>query len=444
MTELWPRISVGSLVEVGEASLQTGPFGTQLSASEYVPEGIPVINVRNVGFGDVRADDLEYISEGKAEQLHHHVLRAGDIVFGRKGAVERHALINADQDGWIQGSDCLRLRLRSSRFNVRFASFYLRTKGHQDWMQALCAFGATMSSLNQDIVNRIQLPCPPRVVQDKIAAVLAAYDDLIANNQRRIALLESMAEEIYREWFVRLRFPQHARLKGNELMPPGWSRQPIGELAVLIKRGISPDYADQSEHQVINQKCIRGGRLSMAEARPHASVVPDDKLLRFGDVLINSTGVGTLGRAAVFDMDVGGVTCDSHVTILRPKDVAHSGEFLAYTIQLLQTYFESMASGSTGQAELSRELISRTKVLVPTQDLLKRFSEAAAPVRRQRRLFLDQNEKLSALRDQLLPRLISGKLLVDALDIKFPPSMQPRSEKTAQATSIKRGLVHSG
>ncbi|MBI5269924.1 MAG: restriction endonuclease subunit S [Burkholderiales bacterium] len=436
MTELWPRISVGSLVRAREASLQTGPFGTQLSASEYVPEGIPVINVRNVGFGDVRADDLEYVSEGKAEQLHHHVLRVGDIVFGRKGAVERHALIGAAQDGWVQGSDCLRLRLQSPRFNVRFVSFYLRTKGHQDWMQALCSFGATMSSLNQDIVNRIELPCPPRPVQDRIAAVLATYDDLIANNRRRVALLESMAEEIYREWFVRLRFPHHATLKGDELTPPGWSRQPIGELAALIKRGVSPDYAERSEHQVINQKCIRGGRLSMAEARPHTSVVPGEKLLRFGDILINSTGIGTLGRAAVFDMAADGVTCDSHVTILRPKDVAHSGEFLAYTIQLLQTYFESMAAGSTGQVELSRELISRTKVLVPASDLLKRFSEAAAPIRKQRRLLLDQNEKLSALRDQLLPRLISGKLRIDALDIQSPPSMQPPPAEAAPREPI--------
>ncbi|MCR5868213.1 hypothetical protein [Aquincola sp. J276] len=287
--------------------------------------------------------------------------------------------------------------------------------------------------------TKTRLTLHDSAAQPKIAATLRSYDDLIANNQRRIALLECMAEESYREWFVRMRFPQHATLKGDELTPPGWSRQPIGDLAALIKRGISPDYAEQSEHQVINQKCIRGGRVSMAEARPHVSVVPDDKLLRFGDVLINSTGVGTLGRAAVFDIEADGVTCDSHVTILRPTDVALSGEFLAYTIQLLQPYFESMASGSTGQAELSRELISRTKVLVPTSDLMKRFSDAAAPIRRQRRLLLDQNEKLSAMRDRLLPRLISGKLRVDALDIQFPPSMQePPAEAAQRGEAIAR------
>ncbi len=148
--------------------------------------------------------------------------------------------------------------------------------------------------------------------------------------------------------------------------------------------------------------------------------------------------MGTLGRAAVFDIEADGVTCDSHVTILRPKDVALSGEFLAYTIQLLQPFFESMASGSTGQAELSRELISRTKVLVPTSDLLKRFSDAAAPIRRKRRLLLAQNEKLSVMRNQLLPRLISGKLRVEALDIQFPPSMQQPPVEAAQREAIAR------
>src|SRR5690606_22417162 len=100
---------------------------------------------------------------------------------------------------------------------------YLRTQGHQDWMQALCSFGATMSSLNQEIVRRLSFPKPPFKVQKKIAAILTAYDDLIENNQRRIALLEKIAEEIYREWFVRMRFPGHEQVKFEKEVPEGWS-----------------------------------------------------------------------------------------------------------------------------------------------------------------------------------------------------------------------------
>ncbi len=394
-------------------------------ADQYVEAGVPFLRSLNIHPFRLNYNDLKYIPESFHDAIKKSKLRPGDVAIVRTGYPGTACVIPAD----LPDANCSDLVIL--RPGPDLNPHYIAAVFNSSFGQSLVGgnlVGAAQQHFNVTVAKELKLRLPPRAEQDKIAAVLVGLNDLIANNQRRISLLESMAEEIYREWFVRMRFPQYATLKGDELMPPGWSRQPIGELVVLIKRGISPEYADQSEHQVINQKCIRGGRVSMSEARPHMSVVPDEKLLRFGDVLINSTGVGTLGRAAVFDIEADGITCDSHVTILRPKDVGLLGEFLAYTIQLLQPYFESMASGSTGQAELGRELIGRTKVLVPTLDLLKHFSDTAAPIRRQRRLLLEQNEKLSATRDQLLPRLISGKLRVDALDIQFPPSMQPPSE----------------
>ncbi|GMR26034.1 TPA: restriction endonuclease subunit S [Stenotrophomonas maltophilia] len=394
-------------------------------ADQYVEAGVPFLRSLNIHPFRLNYNDLKYIPKSFHDAIKKSKLRPGDVAIVRTGYPGTACVIPAD----LPDANCSDLVIL--RPGPDLNPHYIAAVFNSSFGQSLVGgnlVGAAQQHFNVTVAKELKLRLPPRAEQDKIAAVLVGLNDLIANNQRRISLLESMAEEIYREWFVRMRFPQYATLKGDELMPPGWSRQPIGELVVLIKRGISPEYADQSEHQVINQKCIRGGRVSMSEARPHMSVVPDEKLLRFGDVLINSTGVGTLGRAAVFDIEADGITCDSHVTILRPKDVGLLGEFLAYTIQLLQPYFESMASGSTGQAELGRELIGRTKVLVPTLDLLKHFSDTAAPIRRQRRLLLEQNEKLSATRDQLLPRLISGKLRVDALDIQFPPSMRPPSE----------------
>lgn len=87
-----------------------------------------------------------------------------------------------------------------------------------------------MSSLNQGVIRRINISLPPLPVQRKIAAILSAYDDLIENNTRRIALLEKMAEEVYREWFVRLRFPGHERVPVHQGVPEGWELKPVGEL----------------------------------------------------------------------------------------------------------------------------------------------------------------------------------------------------------------------
>ena len=94
-------VKLGELIAQGGANSQTGPFGTQLSASEYVSSGVPVINVRNVGMGDIQDDSLEYISQEKADELSSHVLQKNDIVFGRKGAIERHGLVMEKHVGWV-------------------------------------------------------------------------------------------------------------------------------------------------------------------------------------------------------------------------------------------------------------------------------------------------------------------------------------------------------
>lgn len=424
MMEKFEFIKVGELVDSGEADLQTGPFGTQLKASDYVDEGIPVINVRNVGFGDIRQKDLEFLNEVMVEKLSVHKLEMGDIVFGRKGAVERHAFIDAEGVGWVQGSDCLRLRIKSKRVHNRFVSYYLRTQSHQDWMQALCSFGATMASLNQDIVRLITIPLPSIDVQNKIAAILSAYDDLIENNKRRIALLEKMAEEIYREWFVRFRFPGYQNAEFEKGIPKGWGREKLEKLCVTIKRGISPKYDDESSRLVINQKCIRDGRIDLSEARTHDSVVAGDKYIKYLDALINSTGVGTLGRVSVVGFQPENITVDSHVTICRANEKVVDPLYLSTTVTKLQTYFEFMAAGSTGQVELNKSLIEGIKILVPNPEIQMLFRNFIEPIYKQKQVLTKEIAVLEKTKAMLLPRLISGKLSIEDLDIEFPPSMQ--------------------
>ncbi|SHI12987.1 restriction endonuclease subunit S [Desulfofustis glycolicus] len=417
-------ITVGQLADWKEADIQTGPFGTQLQASEYVESGIPVINVRNVGFGDVRDSNLEFITEAKADRLNVHRLKKGDIVFGRKGAVERHALISEKQVGWVQGSDCLRLRLSSETICGRYFSYYLRTRAHHDWMQAMCSFGATMASLNQGIVKRISLPLRGLPTQRKIAAILTAYDDLIENNKRRIALLEKTVEELYREWFVRMRFPGYQNVKFVKGVPKAWSRLPISELISFLSRGVSPKYSDRSQKIVINQRCIRDGTIDLSNAKTHETTIPGKKILKRGDVLINSTGVGTLGRSAVLWETTEDLTCDSHITICRANHKKVVPLFLGFSIQLLHSYFDQLAVGSTGQTELNRSFIAMTKILVPELELQNKFEAEATPIVSLACKLRAANRVLTQTRDLLLPRLISGKLSVDDLDIQFPPSMR--------------------
>lgn len=305
--------------------------------------------------------------------------------------------------------------------DVKFVKYCLDTYKQQI---QLISQGTTQDNLSLEKLLSIRLLIPPFSTQKKIAAVLSAYDDLIENNKRRIALLEKMAEEIYREWFVRLRFPGHEKVKVVKGVPEGWERVQLQRVCSLIKRGIAPSYNDTAKFLVINQRCIRQGCVDLSDARPHDTNIPTEKYIKFGDVLINSTGVGTLGRVAVFDHEDTNMTCDTHVTICRPKHDVANLYYVGHTVRLLQTYFENMAVGSTGQSELGRDLIGATKILRPPVELQSKFEKIVAPMWQEKRFLFRKTINLKNTRDMLLPRLISGKLSVESLDIRFPPGME--------------------
>lgn len=189
--EGWERVTVGEYLEGGIIHLQTGPFGTQLRASDYTNSGTPVINVRNIGYGDLRDDKIEFVPEAVVERLGAHILQTGDIVFGRKGAVDRHLLINSSQAGWMQGSDCIRLRIRSDSVCPFFLSFTFREEGYKQWMLTQCSNKATMASLNQEVIARIPILGPSQ-------PLLRDFGDFASSIVTQIAALQRQSENAAR------------------------------------------------------------------------------------------------------------------------------------------------------------------------------------------------------------------------------------------------------
>ncbi|MCH7379466.1 MULTISPECIES: restriction endonuclease subunit S [Acinetobacter] len=396
-------ISIGSLIDSKEASLQTGPFGTQLKASEYVESGTPVINVRNIGFGDIRADNLEFITDFKAEQLKNHILCKDDIVFGRKGAVERHSYIQDEQVGWVQGSDCLRLRLNTENVDSRFLSYYFKTQPHQDWMHALCAFGATMASLNQDIVRRILFPCPSISVQRQIVAILSAYDDLIENNKKRIQILENMAEELYKEWFVRFRFPNWENTEFEKGIPKDWKIEKISNLVDRKKFGrVYKEYelCLEADIPVIDQSQKTMLGFHEGEAEHIASF--ESPMIIFGD------------HSCKMQIMFKNFSLAENVIPFKSKH------------NILLLYLFSLIKDQVETTEYKRHWgeLTNKKVLVAPLTLQEKYTNLIIDKMKLIEILKTKNSLLVNNRDQLLPRLISGKLSVENLDIQFPPSMQ--------------------
>jgi len=178
-----------------------------------------------------------------------------------------------------------------------------------------------------------------------------------------------------------------------------------------LSRGITPKYDDAAPGLVINQKCIRGGLLSLAAARRQSKEVKPERLLQVGDILINSTGTGTLGRVAQVRSEIPNCTADTHVTIVRPLDTECFGYFGVALLEL-EPLLSTMGVGATNQTELGRVNIAALSLIEPSPDIRKEFQAIIWPIFTQVETLAKTNNLLSAARDELLPKLMSGAIRV--------------------------------
>lgn len=426
----WNDLTIGELVDKGEADLQTGPFGTQLKASDYVDEGTPVINVRNVGFGNIRLKDLEYLDEAMVEKLHVHQLKRDDIVFARKGAVERHALIDGESEGWIQGSDCLRLRISSDRVSRQFLSYYFLTSAHQYWMEAVCSFGATMSSLNQDIVKHIAFPNPPVAVQEKVVAVLKTYDDAIGNCDRRIQILETTAEQTFREWFVRMRFPGFKSATFQKGVPSDWAQTTLGKTATMVM-GQSPKsefYNEIGDGLPFNQGVGTYGR-RFPKRKTFCSI--DGRRAHEGDILFSVRA--PVGRLNIADCEM---IVGRGLAALRHKDDLNS--YLFYLLKVAFSNEDIIGNGAIFNS-VGKDELANFKIFGPTSSLVERFDAFASPIDEQINELTRSIALLTESRNSLLRRLIAGRLDVADLQIRGSKNCDAAAEELRDSGE----LVHA-
>jgi type I restriction enzyme S subunit len=407
----WRRASLANLAEFRNGiNFSKENFGT----------GMKVIGVSDFQ-NNVRASfqDLDEINPAGVVRKE-HLLQNGDILFvrsnGNRDLIGRSMYVENLPGPVTHSAFSIRLRFTAKECHPQFYAYLFRGQLIRESL-SLYGGGTNISNLNQDILGRLQLPVPPMQVQERIAAILSGYDDLIANNTRRIRILEQMAQMLYREWFVNFRFPGHEKVTMIKSeagpIPSGWTVRLLKDLSAFVSRGISPTYDDTADCFVINQKCIRDGMVSLLPARRQSKKVPKEKMVREGDALINSTGVGTLGRVAQVLEPLFNCTVDSHVSIVRPKENA---EFFGRALLELEDHFTAQGVGSTGQTELSRERIASTQILVPTADLAARFSKIAAPMNKMLVCCLKRNANLRVTRDLLLPKLVSGEISVAQIE----------------------------
>ncbi|MGE3343902.1 MAG: restriction endonuclease subunit S [Vicinamibacterales bacterium] len=335
--------------------------------------------------GRVASESVARVTEETAERLARHRLRPRAIVLPRRGEITKRAFVRPDQAGWLCGTGCLKIELAGNVLLPEFLYYFMEQRHVGQWLEQH-AVGTTMLNLSAGIVGNLPVRYPDPDVQFEIASVLCCYDDLIENNRRRTALLEESVRLLYQEWFVRLRFPGHERVPVVDGVPEGWRRVTLGDYAVL-----NYGKALKVEDRVDGPIPVYGSS---------GVIGSHNKALVTAPVIV----VGRKGN-------VGSVFwCP---TDLWPIDTVYfiSGEladlWLFHTLRL--TPFMSTDVAVPG---LNRDFAYSRQLLVPEAGIRRAFLETAAPVYQQIGKLSEMNSQLGAARELLLPRLMSGAIVV--------------------------------
>ncbi len=253
---------------------------------------------------------------------------------------------------------------------------------------------------------------------------------LFSDNQRRIALLESMAEEIYREWFVRMRFPGAKSAVFDKGVPTDWTHEPILD-AFKFYGGATPAkdnprfWVDGEVHWYTPTDITGASSPYLEES---ADKCTDEGLQNCSANLFPAYSIMMTSRATIGAIGINcAPACTNQGFITCIPNQRYPLIYLYHWLKLAKPHFEMLSGGATF-AELTKGTFKRIRILTPPEKLVAAYEQQARPMFDQVESLTKMNRTLRATRDALLPRLISGKLRVDALDIQFPPSMQPPTE----------------
>lgn len=434
MSSEWIDTTLGEVCAAQNGAIQTGPFGSQLHASDYVEMGIPVVMPSNIGpDGGISEDGIARIKQEDADRLSQHKLQIGDVVFSRRGDVTRNALIEPHQVGWLCGTGCLKVRLGDERkADAKFISYCLRLPETKEWL-IRHAVGATMPNLNTAILSAVPIQIPPISEQKKITNLLRALDDRIALLRETNATLEAIAQALFKSWFVdfdpvhanaaflengqapslpaeiQALFPSRLVESPQGLIPEGWSWKRLDEAYEInpkrqLKKGVVAKYLDMASVQT------QGHVTADVNDREFGS---GTKFCNGDTLLARITPCLENGKTAFVDFleddEIGWGSTE--FVVLRPK--APLPEFHGYLLAR-QPFFRQFAirsmSGTSGRQRVQNDALGSFNLAAPDKEVAEAFDQVVTPIQQSISANHKKAQTLANLRDTLLPRLISGQL----------------------------------
>ena len=389
----WKEYKLGEIADV-----QTGPFGSQLHQSDYVDVGIPSIMPVNIGERmNISTEKIVYITEKDAMRLSRYRVQNGDIVYSRRGDVEKCAYINESEEGWLCGTGCLRIRIDSAHADSKFVAYYLSTEDMKSWISNN-AVGTTMPNLNSSILQQVPLSLPSLEEQKRIASILCSLDDKIDLLNRENATLEAMAETLFRQWFI-------------EETKENWEEGKLGDI-LSVKGGTTPstkesrywdgDIAWTSPRDVTT---LNGIYLFKTEKKITEAGLQQisSGLLPKGTLLMSSRApVGVLAFA-----EIPLAINQGYIAILDNKGYAK--EFIYLWLKANMDLVHSYSNGSTFM-EISKSAFKSLDITIPSQKEVSDFVAMIKPYFDKIKLNEEQIRLIAKQRDILLPKLMSNEI----------------------------------
>ena len=384
--------------------------------ADFSNEGVMYFRSEIIGKGKYvdKTSGLLFISKETHEKLKRSQIQVGDILFSMAGVYLGKVSIVGNDDVPANTNQAVAIiRFKKNACNIEYVYYYMKQKWFNDYVCSFCS-QAAQPNINLNQIGRLKIDLPDRMIQDKIVKNISLYDDLIDNNNKRIKILERMAENLYKEWFVRFRFPGYETAEFVDGVPKGWTFKHIEQIGEVVAGGTPSTKFDEywngdipwltpADLSDFDGIYIRKGSTSISELGLRKSSAV---LLPANTVLLSSRA--PIGYVALAKNPI--TTNQGFKSVICNEDVVNY-YYLFYFFKMNKSLLESFGSGATF-LELSAKGLRRIKVIVPSIYIQNKFGEIINKIANEIDKLQQQNQNLIKQREYLLPRLMSGKLQV--------------------------------
>lgn len=415
----WTYTTLGKISEI-----ITGPFGSQLHQSDYVEQGIPVVMPQDIDNRKVNYASINYVSNEDSIRLERYKTIINDILYARRGDVEKHAFIKEKDNGVLCGTGCLRVRITTSEVEPEFISFFLNREETRKWLAAH-AVGTNMPNLNTDILSDVPIAYPLLEEQRKIVQVLNSFDEKIALNSAVNDNLEQQLMLLYDYWFIQFDFPDNdgnpyqtsgGKMVWNDTLkrniPENWKVQSVISncLSSIIKPGVeifnTKTYlatADVKGTSISTGTIVDyDDRESRANMQPSINSVWFAKMKNSIKHLYLNKEMQPIISSSILSTGFCGLQCNEI-----------SFEYIASYVS--NAYFEihkdMLAHGATQEA-VNNDDLAGVHIIIPEAIVLRAYHEATQAIYAQISKNICENQELVKLRDWLLPMLMNGQATI--------------------------------